>query len=301
MKEKQILSSKRNLGTHSEKVFIATQIRALLFMYDIFGNDDIRYNKKLIEPAFTHNAIPMKISDIKEIHDLVFDKYDKGKEMLFSKERSINDLQFQSLYMAYVKNKYDRKVSIIHSEFYDLFQAENIIENKNEKIKLFVINTSSRNYRDILFMKEKQILYKLFPERTIYEKGKNNELFFNIMIKNSIKFISFNKTEITNNKTISERKNYYKNILDSFNDKINEIKFFMQNNRLNMLRKKMVIKSLEKMIDNSIKEEKIMVIMNLIMLFLLSLLLYIFFINKKGKSIIYNQIYTNLNKSKIIN
>jgi len=204
---KQILSSKRNLGTYSEKVFIATQIRALLFMYDIFGNDDIRYNKKLIEPAFTHNAIPMKISDIKEIHDLVFDKYDKGKEMLFSKERSKNDLQFQSLYMAYVKNKYDRKVSIIHSEFYDLFQAENIIENKNEKIKLFVINTSSRNYRDIIFLKEKQILYKLFPERTIYEKGKNNELFFNIMIKNSIKFISFNKTEITNNKTISERKN----------------------------------------------------------------------------------------------
>ena len=187
---KQILSSKRNLGAHSEKVFLATQIRALLFMYDIFGNDDIRYNKKLIEPAFTHNAIPMKISDIKEIRDLVFDKYDKGKEMLFSKERSINDLQFQSLYMAYVKNKYDRKVSIIHSEFYDLFQAENIIENKNEKIKLFVINTSSRNYKDILFLKEKQILYKLFPERTIYEKGKNNELFFNIMIKNRIKFIS---------------------------------------------------------------------------------------------------------------
>ena len=125
--------------------------------------------------------------------------------------------------------------------------------------------------------------------------------FFNIMIKNSIKFISFNITEITNNKTISERKNYYKNILDSFNDKISEIKFFMQNNRLNVLRKKMVIKSLEKMIDNSIKEEKIMIIMNLIMLFLLALLLYIFFINKKAKSIIYNQIYTNVSKSKIIN
>jgi hypothetical protein len=299
---KQILSSKRNLGTHSEKVFLAKQIRALLFMYDIFGNDDIRYNKKLIEPAFTHNAIPMKISDIKEIHDLVFDKYDKGKEMLFSKERSINDLQFQSLYMAYVKNKYDRKVSIIHSEFYDLFQAENIIENKNEKIKLFVINTSPRNYRDILFMKEKQILYKLFPERTIYEKGKNNELFFNIMIKNSIKFISFNKTEIINNKTISERKNYHNRPKNNKKlIKINEIKFFMQNNRLNVLRKKMVMKSLEKMIDNSIKEEKIMIIMNLIMLFLLGLLLCIFIINKKAKSIIYNQIYTNLNKSKIIN
>ena len=288
---KQILSSKRNLGTHSEKVFIATQIRALLFMYDIFGNDDIRYNKKLIEPAFTHNAIPMKISDIKEIHDLVFDKYDKGKEMLFSKERSINDLQFQSLYMAYVKNKYDRKTSIIHSECYELGEAGKIMRNKNEKIKLFVINTSSINYRYILFIREKQILNKLFPERTIYEKGNNNELLFNIMIKNNIDFISFNKTEITNYKTISQRKNYYKNILESFNDKINEIKFFMQNNRLNVLRKKIVIKSLEKMINDSINEEKTMLIMNLIILFLLALLLYIFLINKKAKSIIYNQIY----------
>ena len=290
-KIKDILSYKNNLDAHSAKGFLARQARALLFMYDIFGNDDIRYNKKLIEPAFTHNAIPMKISDIKEIHDLVFDKYDKGKEMLFSKERSINDLQFQSLYMAYVKNKYDRKTSIIHSECYELGEAGKIMRNKNEKIKLFVINTSSINYRYILFIREKQILNKLFPERTIYEKGNNNELLFNIMIKNNIDFISFNKTEITNYKTISQRKNYYKNILESFNDKINEIKFFMQNNRLNVLRKKIVIKSLEKMINDSIKEEKTMLIMNLIMLFLLALLLYIFLINKKAKSIIYNQIY----------
>ena len=288
---KHILSYKNNLDAHSAKGFLARQARALLFMYDIFGNDDIRYNKKLIEPAFTHNAIPMKISDIKEIHDLVFDKYDKGKEMLFSKERSINDLQFQSLYMAYVKNKYDRKTSIIHSECYELGEAGKIMRNKNEKIKLFVINTSSINYRYILFIREKQILNKLFPERTIYEKGNNNELLFNIMIKNNIDFISFNKTEITNYKTISQRKNYYKNILESFNDKINEIKFFMQNNRLNVLRKKIVIKSLEKMINDSIKEEKTMLIMNLIMLFLLALLLYIFLINKKAKSIIYNQVY----------
>ena len=286
-----ILSYKNNLDAHSAKGFLARQARALLFMYDIFGNDDIRYNKKLIEPAFTHNAIPMKISDIKEIHDLVFDKYDKGKEMLSSKERSINDLQFQSLYMAYVKNKYDRKTSIIHSECYELGEAGKIMRNKNEKIKLFVINTSSINYRYILFIREKQILNKLFPERTIYEKGNNNELLFNIMIKNNIDFISFNKTEITNYKTISQRKNYYKNILESFNDKINEIKFFMQNNRLNVLRKKIVIKSLEKMINDSIKEEKTMLITNLIILFLLALLLYIFLINKKAKSIIYNQIY----------
>ena len=290
-KLKDILSYKNNLDAHSAKGFLARQARALLFMYDIFGNDDIRYNKKLIEPAFTHNAIPMKISDIKEIHDLVFDKYDKGKEMLSSKERSINDLQFQSLYMAYVKNKYDRKTSIIHSECYELGEAGKIMRNKNEKIKLFVINTSSINYRYILFIREKQILNKLFPERTIYEKGNNNELLFNIMIKNNIDFISFNKTEITNYKTISQRKNYYKNILESFNDKINEIKFFMQNNRLNVLRKKIVIKSLEKMINDSIKEENAMLIMNLIILFLLALLLYIFLINKKAKSIIYNQIY----------
>ena len=49
--------------------------------------------------------------------------------MLSAKERSIYDLQFQTLYMSYVKNKYDRKVSNIHSEFFDLTQAGKIIYN----------------------------------------------------------------------------------------------------------------------------------------------------------------------------
>jgi len=75
----------------------------------IFGNDNIRYGKKLIEPAFSHNAIPMKISDIEEIHEYIKNYYEHANIILNEKERSLYDLQYQSLYWAFVKNKYNLK------------------------------------------------------------------------------------------------------------------------------------------------------------------------------------------------
>ena len=35
--------------------------------------------------------------------------------------------------------------------------------------RLFVINTSSRNYRSISFMREREILEQFFPKKTEYE------------------------------------------------------------------------------------------------------------------------------------
>ena len=162
----QIKTKKNSNNPHSPNGFYIRQKQAQLFLYDIFGNDDIRYGKKLIEPAFSHNAIPMKISDIEEIHDYIRDYYDQAKIILFSKERSSYDLQYQTLYWAYVKNKYNRKVSKITSEFYDLSQSNKVISNTK---KLFVINTSSRNYNPIFYRRQKDILERLFPIKTKYE------------------------------------------------------------------------------------------------------------------------------------
>lgn len=78
----------------------------------------------------------------------------------------MQDLQFQTLYWDYVKNKYDRKVYKIISQFYELNKLEKILSG-NER--LFAINTSSRNYRPILFIREKQILETFFPQKTKYE------------------------------------------------------------------------------------------------------------------------------------
>ena len=103
-KKEQLVQKKSSSDPHSPFGFYIRQKNSQLFLYDIFGNDDTRFGKKLIEPAFTHNAIPAKLTDIEELHNLIFDKYKYGKLMLYAKERSIQDLQFQTLYWDYVKS-----------------------------------------------------------------------------------------------------------------------------------------------------------------------------------------------------
>ena len=139
----------------------------------------------MIEPSFTHNAIPVKLSDLKEIHDDIEAHYKYAKDLLFSLERNKTHLQFQTFYMAYTKNKYDRKVSIISSSFYDLIQTKAVLDNKK---KLFVINTGSKDYRPYYFQREIEALQSLFPEKTKYELDGNNTInnIINDTINNTI-------------------------------------------------------------------------------------------------------------------
>jgi hypothetical protein len=162
----RLRTKKNSKNPHSPTGFYIRQKQAQLFLYDIFGNDNIRYGKKLIEPAFSHNAIPLRMSDLEEIYKYIYDYYEYGKLILYATERTIHDLQFQTLYWGYVKNKYDRKVSKISSEFYDISSYLKVIRNK---AKLFVINSSTRNYNQFFYIREKSTLEKLFPEKTKYE------------------------------------------------------------------------------------------------------------------------------------
>ena len=57
-------------------------------------------------------------------------------------------------------------MSKITSEFFDLSQSNKVISNTK---KLFVINTSSRNYNPIFYRRQKEILERLFPIKTKYE------------------------------------------------------------------------------------------------------------------------------------
>ena len=160
----------RNEDAHTEFGYYQQHDRSLLFMYKIFGNDDKRYGKNLIYPTFTHNAMPLKMSEIYEIYNHIITKYEYINQTMHSLKRSVYDLNFQSLYTVYVKNKYDRKAMKIKNSFYDLIYAPKIKNDIiNNKIKLFVINTSTRNYRDFHYQKEKELLNELFPEKTPYE------------------------------------------------------------------------------------------------------------------------------------
>ena len=193
---KTYLQKKNSNNPHSDIGFYIHQTNSLLALFDIFGDDDIRNGTKMVEPSFTHNAIPVKLSDFKEIHDDVESHYKYAKELLFGLERQKTDLQFHTFYMAYTKNKYDRKVSMISSSFYDLTQSRIVPNNKK---KLFVINTGSRNYRPFYFQKEQETLKSLFPEKTIYELENDS---INIVPK------------------VGEKDNIYTKI-NKFNDNIN--------------------------------------------------------------------------------
>ena len=166
------LKKRNSDNPHSDIGFYIHQTNSLLTLFDIFGEDDIRNGKKMIEPSFTHNAIPVKLSDFEEIYNDVKTYYKYAKELLFGIQRQKTDLQFQTFYMAYIKNKYDRKVSKISSSFYDLSQSR-LVSNNNKK--LFVINTGSRVYRPFFFQREMETLKRLFPEKTKYELDNDND------------------------------------------------------------------------------------------------------------------------------
>ena len=169
IQQKIDIKKKRDSGDpHSSSGYRIMRKNSLLFLYDIFGDDNIRYGKKLIEPDFGHNAIPMKISDIEEIYKYIKNYYEHANIILNEKERSLYDLQYQTLYWAFVKNKYNRKVYKIPSEYYDINQSNKVLENKK---RLFVINTSSRNYNQVFYTRERDVLGRLFPTKTKYELG----------------------------------------------------------------------------------------------------------------------------------
>ena len=48
-----------------------------------------------------HNALPLNIHDVKEIYGLVKEKYQYANELLYSKERNVYNIQFQTFYNVY--------------------------------------------------------------------------------------------------------------------------------------------------------------------------------------------------------
>ena len=229
------LVNKDSYNIHTETGFDIIQKRTLLFMYKIFGNDDKRYGKKLIQPGFSHNAIPVKISEIEEMYNYINNNYDYANIFLSSLVRTTYDLHMHTFYMTYVKNKYDRKVSKIPSGLYDLSEMANI---KTGVVKLFVINTSNKNYNNNLYIFEKKLLNSLFPNKTQYEldiidetkneyhmnndNNNNNNINDKPLINyNNVKYI--NETILNKTKKMNESISLLFNGIDNLIDKVSII------------------------------------------------------------------------------
>ena len=131
----------------------------------------ILLQKNLTIPYFAHNAIPCNIHDLKEIYDLVLKSQYKFST-LDSLKRHFESLQFQTFYMAYTFNKYNRKVHIISSKYIDIY--ESITSNFN--FSLYCINTGQKYYSKLSFKKARIVMEYLFPEPTNYEIYNYKEL-----------------------------------------------------------------------------------------------------------------------------
>ena len=220
----------KNLDPHSPDGFRLTQKNSKLFSYDIFGNDEIRFGKKLIEPSFTHNAFPAKLSDIEELYNYLYNNDIYRNTFLKTKERTIDDPEFHTMYWCYAKNKYGRKTFVISSDFYDVStQPNRILANTK---KLFVINTSSRNYNKMFFEREKEVLEKYFPIKTKYEsdnielinkREKINKIIIDALIKNTFNKEIMEQINLIHNSIKAILNNNLQNHLDDVNDYKNMI------------------------------------------------------------------------------
>ena len=144
------------------------------FMYSVYTT--YRYiiellKKSLTVPYFTHNAIPCNLKELKEIYDLV-SKSKHKYSTLDSINRHFESLQFQTFYMSYTFNKYNKKVHPISNSYID--NDASITGNYN--VHLFCINTGQKDYSDLSFKKARIVMENLFPESTQYELLNQTEL-----------------------------------------------------------------------------------------------------------------------------
>jgi len=151
-----------------------------------------QYNQTLISGGFTHNAISLNIDDIKEVFDLIKNKYKYAKENLYSKTRNVFNLQSQTMFNTYTLNIKKRKVNTIRRKFIDL---RDLPKYKDLDIDLFVINKSGENkYENKEYLYEKKILNLKYNESTKYEIRFNG----NITSEKEKIFEKFNESNLTN-------------------------------------------------------------------------------------------------------
>ena len=124
------------------------------------------FQEPLTIAGFTHNAVPVNIEDLREIHELIVNKYQYAKEFLYSKERIIHDLQAQSFFNTYGLTIKKRKLNSIPYAYFDIA----FLKDKKFDIELFVLNTSGdRKYTSSVKNNVKTILENKYSIPTPFE------------------------------------------------------------------------------------------------------------------------------------
>lgn len=222
--------------------------------------------KNLTIPNFTHNAIPCNLNDLKEIYDLVNSSQYKFST-LDSLKRHFESLQFQTFYMTYIFNKYNKKVHTISSKYIDIY--ESLTGNFN--FSLFCINTGPKEYSELSFKKTRIVMEHLFPEPTKYEIYNYTELpsIAYDIISEMEKEIKENRNK--NSKTLKEMKKELEILKKQLKmKKFEEEKKHEEKKKLEEMKKFEEIKKFEKMekeIEKLKKQLKLLIIFIILILF----------------------------------
>ena len=152
------------INYHSKEGFEFRKASTLSFVYKIF--DDNYDTNNLIGVGYTHNAIPLKLSDVEEVFDKIESDYKYSEFCLRGNKRNLRNLIPQIMFMSYARNKYNRPVNKISWKYYDLSEINNV----NLNTQLLVINKEDKVYDNNIYKKEEEVLNKLFPDAIKYEK-----------------------------------------------------------------------------------------------------------------------------------
>ena len=155
------IKAKKSKEEQNNDIFNYSKYLTFLFILDLFNTS---YNDSIFIPKFTHNAIPLRLQDLKEIYDLI-NKSKYKQSTLESLYRTIDNLQFQTLVLSYTYIKYKRKVNNIDYKF--IFLNDSI--SANYKFSLFCLNKGPGFYNNINYFKAKITMEYLFPNPSPFE------------------------------------------------------------------------------------------------------------------------------------
>ena len=129
------------------------------------------FNKPLYFPLLTHNAIPCNMKELKELYLLIYNSEFRNctLDAIYKKDDSI---QFQTFYMGFAFNQYNKKIHHISYKYMD----DNFENKLNYNFSLFSINTESEKYSSLTYTKTRIIMEYNFPEPTPYETINYSEL-----------------------------------------------------------------------------------------------------------------------------
>ena len=142
----------------NDEIFYYSLYLTYLLIMNIFKKDLI------FIPKFTHNAIPVRIKELKEIYDIVNNSEYKSAT-LDSLYRKIGYVQFQEFFISYTFIKYHRKISSLTNR---LIVINNSISS-DHNVSLFCINKGPGNYSYLNLYKARLAMEYLFPIPTPFE------------------------------------------------------------------------------------------------------------------------------------